>query len=117
MLLPTVDFCGMKVTRLILGANPFGGFSHQSPERDAEMVAYSTVDRIIETWQRAHAAGINTMVTNNETPHVVEAVQRYLKGGGPLKWIAQVNCREGQMHAAIDKAREIGCSAMYFHGW
>ena len=35
-MLPTVDFCGLKITRLVLGANPFGGFSHQSPERDTE---------------------------------------------------------------------------------
>ena len=34
MMLPTVDFCGLKVTRLIIGANPFGGFSHQSEQRD-----------------------------------------------------------------------------------
>jgi len=67
-MLPTVDFCGLQVTRLLVGANPFGGFSHQTPERDAEMVAYHTPERIRETWNRAEVAGINTMVTNNETP-------------------------------------------------
>ena len=71
-MLPTVNFCGLTVTRLILGANPFGGFSHQNRERDREMVAYHTVDRILETWERAEAAGINTMITNNESPHVVQ---------------------------------------------
>ena len=55
--LPVVDFCGLKTTRLVLGANPFGGFSHQSKERNDEMVAYYTVDRIKETWARAEAAG------------------------------------------------------------
>lgn len=24
MMLPTVDFCGLNVTRMIIGANPFG---------------------------------------------------------------------------------------------
>ncbi|PIZ41546.1 MAG: hypothetical protein COY42_19150, partial [Armatimonadetes bacterium CG_4_10_14_0_8_um_filter_66_14] len=69
-MIPTVDFCGLNATRLIIGANPFGGYSHQNPQRDKEMVSYYTIERIKETWQRAEAAGINTMITNNETPHV-----------------------------------------------
>lgn len=116
-MLPCVDFCGLNVTRLIIGANPFGGYSHQNRERDEAMRGYYTVERILETWRRAEAAGINTMVTNNETPHVLEAVKAYLSGGGALKWIAQLNSRtKPDMQAAIDEAVEIGCRAVYFHG-
>ncbi len=116
-LLPTVDFCGLNPTRLIIGANPFGGFSHQNPARDAEMVAYNTPERILETWARAEAAGINTMVTNNETPHVLEAVNTYLSGGGPLQWIAQISGSGfPSMNDAVDRALGIGCKALYFHG-
>ena len=63
-MLPSVDFCGLTVTRLLLGANPFGGYSHQNPDRDRAMRAYYTVERIKETWRRAEAAGITTMITN-----------------------------------------------------
>jgi hypothetical protein len=116
-MLPTVDFCGLNPTRLIIGANPFGGFSHQNPERDAEMVAYYTPERIRETWARAEAAGINTMITNNETPHVLEAVIGYLSDGGPLQWIAQISNRSyATMNDAVDRAVSIGCKALYFHG-
>ncbi len=116
--LPTVDFCGIRVTRLIIGANPFGGYSHQTPERDRAMREYYTVERIKETWARAEAAGINTMITNNETPHVLQAVQEYLGAGGRLQWIAQVNRRlKLDMGAAIREAVEIGCKAIYIHGW
>ncbi len=116
-MLPTVNFCGLTVTRLIIGANPFGGYSHQTHERNEEMRSYYQVDRILETWERATAAGINTMVTNNETPHVIQAVREYLSGGGTLQWIAQINCRENlDMFASIDEAVAIGCSAVYFHG-
>ena len=115
--LPTVDFCGLNVTRLIIGANPFGGFSHQNQERNKEMVEYHTIDRIKETWQRAEAAGINTMITNNETPHVIQATQEYLADGGPLQWIAQLSDRPyPSMIEAIDAAVEIGAKAAYFHG-
>ncbi len=116
-MLPTVDFCGLTVTRLILGANPFGGYSHQNTARDTNMRSYYTVERIKETWARAEAAGINTMVTNNETPHVLQAVREYLGAGGNLQWIAQINLREKtDMAGCIDEAIEIGCRALYFHG-
>jgi hypothetical protein len=116
-MLPCVEFCGLKVTRLILGANPFGGFSHQSRERDQEMLAYYSVARIRETWERAEAAGINTMVTNNTSEHVLQAVREYRDSGGALQWIAQVSFRRGQrMDEAIDEAVRLGCRAMYFHG-
>ena len=116
-MLPTVDFCGLTVTRLIIGANPFGGFSHQNPERDEEMRAYYTPERIEETWTRAWAAGIDTMITNNETPHVIRTTAEYLAQGGPLQWIAQLNCNStSTMQTAIDQAVEIGCKAAYLHG-
>ena len=116
-MLPSVDFCGLQVTRLIIGANPFGGYSHQNKERDREMVSYYTVERIKETWARAEAAGINTMITNNETPHIVQAVQEYLGAGGSLQWIAQVNVRgDTKMREALDRAVDAGCSALFIHG-
>ncbi len=116
-MLPTVDFCGLQVTRLIIGANPFAGFSHQNPERDRDMRTYYTRKRILETWERAWEAGINTMITNNETPHVIQATAEYLAAGGPLQWIAQINCDEElDMRVAIDRAVEIGCAAGYLHG-
>jgi hypothetical protein len=115
--LPQVDFCGLKISRLVLGANPFGGFSHQSPGRDKEMAAYYTIDRIRETWARAEISGINTMITNNETPHVVQAVRDYRAVNGALQWIAQVNFRQkAHMFEAIDEVVNIGCKALYFHG-
>jgi len=116
-MLPTVDFCGLDVTRLIIGANPFGGFSHLDKERNEEMLAYYTVERILETWARAEAAGINTMITNNETPHVLQAVREYMGSGGALQWIAQVSFRSfPTMFEAVDEAVRIGASALYFHG-
>ncbi|MCX7016012.1 MAG: hypothetical protein NTW86_26225 [Candidatus Sumerlaeota bacterium] len=116
-MLPTVEFCGLNATRLIIGANPFGGFSHQGQERNNEMLEYHTPERIIETWGRAAAAGVNTMITNNESPNVIQAVKEYRAGGGGLQWIAQVNNRHvPSMLHAVDAVVEMGCKALYFHG-
>ena len=115
-MLPRVNFCGLEITRLIIGANPFGGFSHQSPERDRAMFAYHTSERILETWRRAEEAGINTMVTNNETPHIIESVRKYIGSGGRLQWIAQVADPENNMFEAVDRAVKIGAKAVFFQG-
>ena len=118
-MLPVVDFCGLRVTRLVLGANPFGGFSHQNKARDHEMLAYHTPARIVETFERAEAAGINTMVTNNGSPNVLAALKIYFAHGGKMQWIAQVSplYREGQaMPEALDQAAELGAAAIYLHG-
>jgi hypothetical protein len=116
-MLPTVDFCGMRLTRMLIGANPFAGFSHQSAERSEGMKRYHTPERILETWDRAWRAGINAFVTNNETAHVQEAVARYLTAGGPMQWLAQLSYRSlGSMEYAIDQAVAKGCRAFYIHG-
>ena len=51
-MLPTVNFCGVEMTKMLIGANPFGGFSHQNKERDEQMRSYHTPERIIETWNQ-----------------------------------------------------------------
>ena len=86
-MLPTVDFCGIKMTRLIIGANPFGGFSHQNSARDVFMRNFHTPEQILITWERAWKAGINTFVTNTETKYVVETTKKYIAEGGPMNWI------------------------------
>ena len=93
-MLPTVNFCGIEMTKMLIGANPFGGFSHQNKERDEQMRSYHTPERIIETWNRAWKAGINTFVTNNETKHVIETTKLYLKSPEcKMNWIGQLSWR------------------------
>ena len=94
-MLPTVNFCGVEMTKMLIGANPFGGFSHQNKERDEQMRSYHTPERIIETWNRAWKAGINTFVTNNETKHVIETTKLYLKSPEcKMKWVGQLSTRD-----------------------
>ena len=116
-MLPTVDFCGIEMTRLIIGANPFGGFSHQNSSRDIAMKSFHTPEQILITWERAWKAGINTFVTNTETKHVVETTQKYISEGGPMNWIGQLGKGDfPNMESAIDFAVRTGCKALFFHG-
>jgi len=56
----TVGIGNVEVTRMVMGGNPFSGFSHQGPARDREMIHYYTSESIMEALAKAEAAGINT---------------------------------------------------------
>ena len=116
-MLNKVDFCGINITRLVIGANPFGGYSHLGEKKDKEMLTFHTKQEIKKTWKIAEKAGINTMVTNNETPHVLQAVKEYFNEGDSLQWITQINKKEdADIPKAIEEAVNIGCKAVYIHG-
>ena len=117
MSLPHVDFCGLDVTRLILGGNPFSGFSHQSRERDEEMMDYYTMERLKETLARAEAAGINTSIMRSDF-HIHRLLREYYNEGGEIQWIAQVGAgRLGTEFAAeAGRAWKAGAVSAYLHG-
>ena len=116
-MLPTIDLAGLEVSRLIIGGNPFSGFSHQSRERDEEMLDYYTTARLKETLDRAVAAGINTTIMRSD-PHIHRLVREYRNDGGTIQWIAQVGADSGTrtLPQAIDRAVAAGANAAYIHG-
>ena len=84
----TVTLGNLAVSRMILGGNPFSGFSHQSPERDREMVRYFTTARIKETMHQAEALSINTFLGRADR-HIRRTLTEYWDEGGSIRWIAQ----------------------------
>ena len=115
--LPHVNFCGLDITRLIIGGNPFSGFSHQSRERDDEMLDYYTVARIKETLGRAEAAGINTTIMRSDY-HIHRLLREYYNEGGKIQWIAQVcgNRSLDGFAGEVSRTARAGAVAGYLHG-
>jgi len=58
--LPTVPLGKFRVTRLIAGGNPIGGFSHTSLNLSRHMLEYFTIERIAEFLTSCEREGINT---------------------------------------------------------
>lgn len=58
--LPSVALGGHKVTRLIAGYNPIGGYSHSAPKLSAIMRNWFTRDRVVEFLLNCEKNGINT---------------------------------------------------------
>lgn len=114
--LPTIRLGDLEVSRLILGSNPFFGFSHQSEERDEEMRQYFTSERIAETLEAAADAGV-TAVAAPVYNDWIETYTRYREDGGRLRtWLAQPDPPAEGMEDAIRTAVDAGASAVFIQG-
>jgi len=113
--LPTVWLGNLEVTRLIIGGNPFSGFSHQSRERTAEMTAWYTDERIVETLFQAQAEGLNACLLRGDE-HITRVLRRYWDQGGTMRWIAQSVSSAETAAASAAYCLEHGASACFLHG-
>ena len=110
-----VNFGNLKVSRFILGSNPFSGFSHQSPETDLSMKRYFTAARIKQTLHAAAALGINTLIGRSDA-HVMRLLLEYWDEGGTLQWFAQTCPELGGPEVSIARAASGGAHGCYIHG-
>ena len=115
MTLASVSLGTLTISRLILGGNPFSGFSHQNPARDREMVAYFSTARIKETMRQAEALGITALISRADR-HIMRTLQEYWHEGGAIQWIAQTAPEYASLSANIAQAIAVGASAVYIHG-
>ena len=79
----TVNIGELSVSRLIIGGNPFSGFSHQGSARDMEMRHYYTTERIKQTLSEAQALGINTHISRADH-HVMRVLLEFWDEGGAI---------------------------------
>ena len=114
-LLPTVDFFGKKVTRLICGGNPFSGFSHVSGQLDREMIEYYTMPNLQKTLDECWQQGINTFQSRGDRHQMRMYLEHRLKGG-KMQWIAQTASEFADIKNNIREIRKYEPIAIYHHG-
>ncbi len=84
--LPKVKFGKAEITRLIIGSNPFYGYSHFNGLLDRHMREWMTQDRKMEVLHRCEQVGINTwQVHYNDQP--MQDIRRYRAEGGKMNII------------------------------
>jgi hypothetical protein len=115
MAIDSVKLGDLSVTRLIIGGNPFSGFSHQSPETDDEMRHYYTVERIKETLRQAEQLGLSAHLSRADH-HVMRYMMEYWDEGGKLLWLAQTCPEVGSIERGVDNAIAGNASACHIHG-
>jgi hypothetical protein len=111
----TVKIGGLTVSKLILGGNPFSGFSHQNPTRDREMLQYYTTARIKATFSEAEALGITTFLGRADA-HIRRTLLEYWDEGGKIQWFAQTAPEFSSLPGNVGQAIGAGASAVYIHG-
>ena len=81
--LPTVKFGSADITRLIIGSNPFYGYSHFNRTLDALMREFYTQEKKLEVLKSAEQNGINAwQVHYNDQP--LADYLRYREEGGKM---------------------------------
>jgi hypothetical protein len=84
-----MKFGNVEVSRLILGTNPFYGYSHFNQNLDHAMRQFYTPDRVCEIMRRSVSLGINAFnyVNLGRAP---QDMQKFLDEGGKLHLVAQI---------------------------
>ncbi|MCX6569558.1 MAG: hypothetical protein NT147_11015 [Candidatus Aminicenantes bacterium] len=114
--LPTVRLGTLEVSRLILGSNPFWGYSHKSAQLDEAMRRHHTDERIIQILDEAASCGL-TALASPPDERWTKLWTRYQESGGRLKiWISQCHGNPEQMHAEIDRSVKAGAKAIFIQG-
>ncbi len=113
--LATVSIGDVQVSRLILGGNPFSGFSHGNIELDREMCHYYTAGRIKEEYRRAEALGVNTHIGRADH-HIMRVLMEYWDEGGKIQWFAQTCPEVGETQKLVREAMGFGACGCFIHG-
>jgi hypothetical protein len=114
-LLPTVPLGPHRVTRLIIGGNPFSGGSHTSPEMDAAFLDYYTTDHIKAALFESERQGLNTVQMRADR-HIMRMLREYRNEGGTLQWIAQTASELRDLPGNVSGIAGAGAIACYHHG-
>ena len=115
MSLGMINIGHLSISRLIIGGNPFSGFSHQGSKKDMEMRHYYTTRRIKETLRQAEQLGINTFIGRADH-HIMRVLLEYWDEGGTIQWVAQTCPEIGSTSRGADNAINGGAKACFIHG-
>src|SRR5512135_751401 len=111
----TTTIGDLRLSRMLLGSNPFSGFSHQGLDRDARMVHHYTTARIKEALFDAQRLGITGFVARTDF-HVMRMLLEYRDDGGKLNWLAQTCPEVGDAETCVRRAARGGAVACHIHG-
>jgi hypothetical protein len=102
--LPCGRIGNITISRLVLGGNLIGGAAHS---RDliytSQLIRnYFTDEKILETWQTAEEAGINTMSAWS-SKQMLRVFNRYREErGGKIQWLGHTSFDKDSIKTAID---------------
>jgi len=109
----TIDFAGKKISRLIVGGNPFSGNSHLSHEMNIDMLNYFSAANIKKTLFRCAEFGVNAAQMRGDK-HIMRVLWEFRNEGGEIDWIAQTASET--YRGGLNEIVNYGPLAIYHHG-
>ena len=114
-LLPLVKFGKTEITRLIIGSNPFYGYSHFNRILDAAMREYYTPERRVEVLLSCERQGINSWQLHyNDQPR--EDLKHYRAAGGKMNLILLADFELMTNPALLPEIAKLGPLGIAHHG-
>lgn len=113
--LPTIRLGSYEVSWLIVGGNPFKGYSHYSQQMDRAMREYYTQQRMIEVLLRCQQCGLTAMQSRGDH-EIMAMVRQYRRRGGSMHWICQTASEWADIDQNIRVIAEHEPIAIYHHG-
>jgi hypothetical protein len=114
-MLPTVKLNNTRITRLIIGGNPFRGYSHFSEQLDREMIEYYTPENAVRVLLECQKNGINTMQSRGDKI-IFDIIRRFRDQGGTMHWIVQTASEHPDFYQNIREIAELKPLGIYYHG-
>jgi hypothetical protein len=113
--IPTVLFGKTKITRLIIGSNPFYGYSHSTRALDLCMREWFTQDRRMEVLHAAERNGINTWQLHYDTQPMADFA-RYRAEGGKMHLILLADFELMKNPKLLPEVAKLGPLGIAHHG-
>jgi hypothetical protein len=113
--LPTLQIGKHNISRLIVGGNPFYGYSHFNRLFSQHMVEWATTDRILDVLRRCEAEGINTWQFSH-TERTIADLKRHRDAGGKMQWILLSHAEIENDHKIIKEIAKLKPIGIVHHG-
>lgn len=113
--IPTVLFGKTRITRLIIGSNPFYGYSHSTRALDLCMREWYTQDRRMEVLHAAERNGINAWQLHYDTQPMADFA-RYRAEGGRMHLILLADFELMKNPKLLPEVAKLGPLGIAHHG-
>jgi hypothetical protein len=116
--LPSGTIGKVKISRLICGGNLISGYAHSRDliYMSSFLKQYFTDEKIMETWAKCEACGVNTMICYPEDKHAIDVYQRYRNHGGRIQYLAQIAPKKNDLKTAVKHAVDAGAAGAFLVG-
>jgi hypothetical protein len=113
--LPGIQLGPHRVSRLILGSNPFNGFSYGIPSLAQHMKEWSTPEHIADVLRKARECGINTWQFSYY-PSSLAGLKLFQDAGGQIQWILLTGGAMQENPSLVAEVAKLKPIAIVHHG-